>query len=88
MHRQMSEIGQEMLIWKCQLKPSIFRVYLVYSVGSIRPSYAKKPLYSVVFGPIRSYSYSVDEYDFSTYDPGGPYRRCVTLVRTISTTEL
>ena len=34
----------------------MFRVYLVYSIGSIRPSYAQKPLYSVysaLFGPIR-----------------------------------
>ena len=53
MHRQMSEIDQKMLIWKCQLKPCIFRIYLVYSVGSIRFPYAKK---TPLFGHIRLYS--------------------------------
>ena len=53
MHRQMSEIGQKMLIWKYHLKSSIFRIYLVYSVGSIRLSYAKK---TPLFGCIQPYS--------------------------------
>ena len=38
----LSEIGKKMLILKCQLKPSIFRVDLVYIAGSIRTSYAQK----------------------------------------------